>query len=110
LKQAEIWLADLEPVKGSEQGKTRPIVIISGNQMNTNFPVIIACPLSSSIKNFEGCVIIPKTKSNGLQIDSEIISFQVRTISKERLIKKMGIITNAQLLSVINGLNDILVL
>jgi mRNA interferase MazF len=110
LKQAEIWLADLEPAKGSEQGKTRPIVIISGNEMNINFSVVIACPFSSVVKNYEGCVIIPKAKSNGLQIDSEIITFQIRTISKERLLKKIGVITNAQLTTVINGLNNILTL
>lgn len=108
MKQAEIWLADLEPVKGSEQGKTRPVVIISGNTMNMHFPVVIACPLSSSIKNYEGCVVILKNKLSGLTIDSEIISFQVRTISKERLLKKLGTITNAQLGLVINGLNDVL--
>lgn len=108
MKQAEIWLADLEPVKGSEQGKTRPVVIISGNTMNMNFPVVIACPLSSSIKNYEGCVVISKNKLNGLTIDSEIISFQVRTVSKERLLKKLGTITNTQLSLVIHGLNDVL--
>jgi mRNA interferase MazF len=108
LKQAEIWLADLEPVKGSEQGKTRPIVIISGNTMNTHFPVVIVCPLSSTIKNYEGCVVISKNKLNGLAVDSEVISFQVRTVSKERLLKKLRVITNTQLSLVVNGLNDVL--
>lgn len=108
MKQAEIWLADLEPVKGSEQGKTRPIVIISGNTMNTHFPVVIVCPLSSTIKNYEGCVVISKNKLNGLTVDSEVISFQVRTVSKERLLKKLGVITNTQLSLVVNGLNDVL--
>jgi mRNA interferase MazF len=108
LKQAEIWLADLEPVKGSEQGKTRPVVIISGNTMNVHFPVVIACPLSSNIKNFASCVVIPKNKTNGLSCDSEIISFQVRTVSKERLVKKMGVISSLQLKELITGLNEIL--
>ncbi len=108
MKQSEIWLADLEPVKGSEQGNIRPIVIISGNTMNDNFPVVIACPLSSSIKNFEGCTVLQKTKQNGLSVDSEIITFQVRTISKNRLIKKLGSITQEQLDKLIVGLNDVL--
>lgn len=107
MKQAEIWLADLEPVKGREQGKTRPIVIISGNTMNTHFPVVIACPLTSVIKNFAGCLIIQKNKINGLNENSEIISFQVRSISKERLKKKMGTITSSQLQALLIGLNDI---
>jgi mRNA interferase MazF len=108
LKQGEIWIADLEPVKGSEQGKTRPIVIISGNTMNTHFPVVIACPLSSSVKNFAGCVVLPKNKINGLSTDSEIITFQVKTISKVRLSKKIGAITSTQLQEVLQGLDDIL--
>lgn len=109
MKKAEIWLADLEHVKGSEQGKTRPIVIISGNTMNEHFPFVITCPLSSVIKNFESCVVIPKSKSNGLLYNSEIITFQVKTVSKERLLKKLGSITTAQLQEVLNGLNDILI-
>lgn len=110
MKQGEIWLADLEPVKGSEQGKTRPIVIISGNTMNLHFPVVIACPLSSFVKRYEGCVTVSKTKLNGLTNDSEIITFQIRTISKERLLKKLGTITTIQLNDVVNGLNDIITL
>jgi mRNA interferase MazF len=106
--QKEIWFADLEPIKGSEQGKIRPVVIISGNSMNNNFSVVIACPLSSAIKNYEGCVSIPKSKSNGLNADSEIITFQVRSISKSRLKTKIGSINDEQLRKTIEGLNDVL--
>jgi mRNA interferase MazF len=108
LKKAEIWLADLEPIKGSEQGKTKPVVIISGNAMNEHFPVVITCPFSSVVKNYSGCVVIPKSKINGLTSDSEIITFQVRSISKERLLKKIGTITSIQLKLVLNSLNDVL--
>lgn len=108
MKQKDIWLADLEPVKGSEQGKTRPIVIISGDTMNDNFPVIIACPLSSVIKNFENCVVIKKNAKTGLSSDSEVITFQIRTISKTRLTKKLGEISEPDLDEIIEGLNDVL--
>jgi mRNA interferase MazF len=108
LKKGEIWLADLEPVKGSEQGKTRPIVVISGNTMNEHFPVVITCPLSSVVKNYSGCVVIPKNKSNGLSCDSEIITFQVRSLSKDRLLKKIGTITIVQMQFVLKGLNEVL--
>lgn len=108
MKQSEIWLADLEPVKGSEQGKKRPVVIISGDTMNIHYSVVIVCPLSSSIKNFENCVIIKKNEINGLNVDSEIISFQVRTVSKSRLLKKLGKINNEQLKDTLIGLNNIL--
>ncbi len=108
MRQGELWMADMEPVKGSEQGKKRPVVIISGNTMNTHFPVVVICPLTSNMKNYMGCVAIRKSKTNGLSTDSEIITFQVRTLSKERLSKKIGSISNEELQVVLDGLNDIL--
>jgi mRNA interferase MazF len=53
-------------------------------------------------------VVIPKSKINGLTSDSEIITFQVKSISKERLLKKIGTITSIQLKLVLNSLNDVL--
>ena len=108
MKQKDIFLADLNPVKGSEQKGKRPVVVISGNIMNDHLGVAIICPLSSKIKNYKGCVVLKKNKINGLSSDSEIITFQVRTISRERLIKKLGTITADELDTVIHGLNEIL--
>ncbi len=108
MKQREIWISDLNPVKGSEQKGTRPVVIISGNAMNDHLGICIACPLSSAIKNYAGCLVLKRDEINGLQQDSEIITFQVRTITRERLMRKMGEITGEQLDIVIKGLNEIL--
>ncbi len=108
MKQREIWISDLNPVKGSEQKGTRPVVIISGNAMNDHLGICIACPLSSAIKNYAGCLVLKRDEINGLQQDSEIITFQVMTIARERLIRKMGEITGEQLDIVIKGLNEIL--
>lgn len=108
MKQREIWLADLNPVKGSEQKGIRPVVIISGNAMNDNLGICIVCPLTSSIKNYAGCLVIKNDMNNGLDQESEIISFQVRAISKERLNSKIGEITKSQLELVKRGLNEIL--
>jgi mRNA interferase MazF len=54
MKQCELWYADLNPVKGSEQAGMRPVVIVSGNLMNTYLNVVICCPLTSKIKNYKG--------------------------------------------------------
>ncbi|HNS18759.1 MAG TPA: type II toxin-antitoxin system PemK/MazF family toxin [Bacteroidales bacterium] len=108
MKQREIWISDLNPVKGSEQKGTRPVVIISGNAMNDHLGICIACPLSSVIKNYAGCLVLTRDEINGLQQDSEIITFQVMTITWERLMRKMGVITVEQLDIVIKGLNEIL--
>jgi mRNA interferase MazF len=108
MKQREIWLADLNPVKGSEQQGIRPVVIISGNAMNDNLGICIVCPVSSKIKNYAGCLVLKKDELNGLDHDSEIITFQVRTISKERLIARTGEITKQQLDILKKGLQEVL--
>lgn len=108
MKQREIWFADLNPVKGSEQRETRPVVVLSGNAMNANLDICIVCPLSSKIKNYAGCLVLKSDSLNGLDIDSEIITFQIRTISGQRLIRKLGEITDKQFDVVKKGLNEIL--
>lgn len=108
MKQREIWISDLNPVKGSEQKGIRPVVIVSGNAMNDHLGICIACPLSSAIKNYAGCLVLKHDTINGLDQDSEVITFQIRTVSKERLVRKIGEITGDQLDLVIKGLNEIL--
>ena len=108
MRQREIWLADLNPVKGSEQRGIRPVVIVSGNTMNDNLEICIVCPLSSRIKNYAGCVVLKPDNLNGLDTDSEIITFQIRTISGHRLLRKLGEINKNQLDEVKKGLNETL--
>jgi mRNA interferase MazF len=108
MKQGDIYLANLDPSTGSEQNGIRPIVIISGNTMIDNLNIVIACPLSSVIKNLLGCVILKPNPKNNLSKESEVITFQIRAVSKKRLIKRIGEISEKELLSIKLGLNDIL--
>ncbi|MBN2805640.1 MAG: type II toxin-antitoxin system PemK/MazF family toxin [Prolixibacteraceae bacterium] len=108
MKQKEIWLADLNPVKGSEQEGFRPVVIISGNMLNTYLPIVISCPLTTKVKNLKGNLVLEPTPINGLIQTSEILIFHVRSISKERLLKKLGVISDSQLNELKQGLNEIL--
>jgi mRNA interferase MazF len=108
MKQGEIWLADLNPVKGSEQKGIRPVVIVSGNAMNESLGVCIVCPVNSKIKHYAGCMVLKKDRTNGLDQDSEVITFQIRTISGERLRRNIGMITTRQLEHLKAGLNEIL--
>ena len=105
--QKDIYWANLNPTTGKEQKGKRPVVVISGNTMNKNFGVSIICPISSKIKNYAGCVRLEKNKVNKLKENSEIITFQIRAISKERMIKKTGEITDEQLKEIFYALNEI---
>ena len=109
MKQGDIFWADLDPTIGQEQRGSRPVVIISGNALNRNLRIRIVCPLSSHIKHLKGCVIVKKNKINNLETDSEVIPFQVRSISTDRLRTKMGEITVEQLELIKNGLFEMLI-
>ena len=108
MKQAEIWYADLNPVKGSEQAGHRPVVIISGNLLNRYLDFVIFCPLTSKIKNYKGNVALIPSKTNGLNKKSEILVFHVRSVSKDRLVKKIGVIADEELKQIKKGLNEML--
>lgn len=108
MKQGEIWSANLNPVKGSEQAGFRPVVIVSGNLLNQHLPVVIVVPLTTKIKNYKGNPVLDKTLTNGLKQQSEMLVFHVRSVSKDRLMKKVGSIEKVQLTQTLKTLNDIL--
>ncbi len=108
MKQMELWYADLNPVKGSEQKGFQPVVLISGDLVNKYLQVVITCPLTTKIKNYKGNVVLSPNKENGLTKKSEIMIFNLRSISKDRLIKKIGTITVDELNHLKQGLDDIL--
>jgi mRNA interferase MazF len=95
----DIWLAYLDPVIGSEQGKTRPVVIISDDEVNNLLSIGNVLPLTS---RKSGRVIYPNEAliiggSFGLQNDSIILCHQIRTLDKKRLRKQYGAINDSLL-------------
>ena len=108
MKQREIWYADLNPAKGREQAGYKPVVIVSGNVLNKYFDIVIACPLTTKIKHYKGNLVLQPSEQNGLAQPSEILVFHIRSLSKNRLVKKLGTITQNQLNEIKQGLDDIL--
>jgi len=108
MNQAEIWYADLNPIKDNEQAGYRPVVIISGNLLNKYMKIVIVCPLTTKIKNYKGNLVLKPTKQNGLDNTSEILVFHIRSVSKNRLVKKIGKIADKELELLKLGLNEIL--
>ena len=104
MRQRDVWLADPGPATGSEQAGRRPVVIISGDTLNSSLPIVIAVPLTTKLKGYPACIRIAPTAGNGLIKDTEAVAFQVRAISKKRLHKQLGSITEHQLTEVIKAL------
>jgi len=91
VKRGDVFLANLEPVKGSEQGKIRPVLIIQNDIGNEVAPTTIIAPLTSNIsnRNFPVKVFVQKNISK-LDKDSTILLNQIRTIDKSRIIKRIS--------------------
>jgi mRNA interferase MazF len=108
MKKAEIWKAVLNDTKGSEQKGYRPVLIVSGNLLNTYAPILWVCPLTTKIKNYHGDLILEPNTKNGLIQQSEILTMHLRSLSKARLIEKLGEIELTQLDKVRNSLKELL--
>lgn len=91
IKRGNIFLANLEPIKGSEQGGVRPVLIIQNDTSNEYSPVTIIAAITSKVfdKEFPTNVFLLK-KDSGLDKDSTVLLNQIRTIDKNRLIKRIG--------------------
>ena len=91
IKRGDIFLANLEPIKGSEQGGVRPVLIIQNDISNKNSPVTIIAAITSKIfeKEYPTNVFVSKEDSK-LDKDSTVLLNQVRTIDNSRLIKRIG--------------------
>lgn len=108
MKQGEIWFANLTPTKGSEQAGMRPVVILSGNLLNEHLNILIVAPLTTKIKRYKGNPILHPTVINGLKNESEMLVFHIRSISKDRLVNKLGKIETNEIDRAIKTLNEIL--
>ena len=94
-----IYRASLDPVIGSEQGKSIPVVIISENEINNLLNVVNILPITSrkvGRQVYPNEVLIPK-QLFGLESESIILCHQIRTIDKRRLSLKYGDITDIEL-------------
>jgi mRNA interferase MazF len=90
IKRGDIALANLELVKGSEQGGVRPVLIIQNDDSNEFSPTTIIAPITSHRfdKEYPTDVFISKEDS-GLNKDSRVLLNQIRTIDKRRIVNKL---------------------
>lgn len=91
-EQWEIWIAKLDPVIGSEQGKTRPVLIVSRPSVNQRLNSVSVVPLSSlkpGRRIYRNETLIPSGQG-GLAKDSIALCHQIRTIDKQRFTMRVG--------------------
>ncbi len=101
VKRGDIFYADLSPVIGSEQGGTRPVLVVQNDVGNKFSPTVIVAAITSQINKAKMPTHIEISANEfGLAKDSVILLEQVRTIDKKRLKEKLGKLSDELLLQV----------
>ncbi len=91
IKQFEIWIADLEPQRGSETGKVRPVLVVQTNLLNQIHPSTLICPITTNVqKESEILRVNVRPGISNLKESSDIMIDQIRAIDNRRFIKKIG--------------------
>jgi mRNA interferase MazF len=90
--RGEVFMADLEPSEGSEQGGTRPVVVVSRDALNRFSPVVVVCSITDAAnkKKIYPSHVKVSAGVGGLRLDSIVVCEQVRAISKTRLKDQLG--------------------
>jgi len=94
VNRGEIWLANLNPIRGSEQAGTRPVLVFQNDVINKYTTTILAIPLTTNLRraSLPSCVQISKGEG-GLASDSVALCHQLRALDKTRLMRKLGMVS-----------------
>jgi len=104
-RRGEIYLVSFDPAVGHEIQKTRPALVIQNNVSNQYSPITIVAAISSQFGNppHPREVILPLEKS-GLPRPSAVILNQIRSVDRQRLVKRLGMTDAATMHKVDEGL------
>jgi mRNA interferase MazF len=105
--RGDIYWADLNPVIGSEQGGLRPVLILSHNVFNERSGTVIAVALTSQPQR-AGYPLTFELANEKLPKNSWVKFSQIRTLSVERIRKKIAKVSDEELAIIVEGLNEII--
>ena len=98
VSRGEIWLAELNPVRGSEQSGIRPVLVLQTNAINRFTTTILAIPFTTNLRrvSLPSCVQVASGEG-GLSSESVALCHQLRALDKTRLTKKLGEVSETTL-------------
>ena len=99
-RRGDIYLANLNPFKGSEQGGTRPVLVLQNNDGNFYCPTLIIAPITTKLKKLNQPTHCYFERIRGLQEPSMVSLEQIKTIDKCRIEKYLGKMTREQMIQV----------
>ena len=97
MKRGEVYDARLDPVEGSEQRGSRPVVVVSRDAINESSSIVSAAPCTTyrEGRRIYPSQVLVKAPEAGLEADSVILGEQVRVLDKKRLLRRRGELTAA---------------
>ena len=101
-RRGEIWMVDFDPGVGAEIRKLRPAVVVSVDAVG-RLPLRLVVPVTDwkdSYADYPWFVELPALPTNGLKKDSGADAFQTKSISESRFVRRLGMVTSAQLLEI----------
>lgn len=97
MKHGEVWLVDFAPKIGQEIGKVRPAIIVNHDSMGA-LQLKIVVPVTDALRSVrEWHVALAHSEENGISKPSVADCFQVKSISKERFIKRLGVLSSDEM-------------
>ncbi len=99
VKRGDIFMADLNPIVGSEQGGNRPVLVIQNDVGNLHSPTIVVAIISSKIEKSKLPTHVT-IKKGVLPLDSVVYAEQIRTIDKARLLRYVGELSKDDMIKV----------
>ncbi len=110
MQRGEIWLVNLDPTIGSEIRKTRPAVIVSSDLVGI-LPVKVIVPFTGWKDRYAQApwmVRIDPDEQNGLSKSSAADALQIRSVSQQRLVQKLGILPSIQIAQIVQAIVTVL--
>ena len=102
MKRGEIWLVNLDPTVGAEIKKTRPCVVVSPPELNQHLRTVMMAPMTS--KGFAAPFRVPVTHAGTKGL---IVLDQLRSVDKQRLVKKSGQVSAKTVGTVLKTLQEL---
>lgn len=102
MKRGEIWLVNLDPTVGAEIKKTRPCVVVSPPELNQHLRTVMVAPMTS--KGFAAPFRVPVTHAGTKGL---IVLDQLRSVDKQRLVKKSGQVSAKTVGTVLKTLQEL---
>ena len=96
--RGDIYLVELDPARGSESSKNRPAILVSTNALNHSAEhrgrgVVTVVPITANLLHVFPFQVLLPSDDTGLALDSKAQAEQVRSVSTERLVRQIGVVS-----------------